>query len=74
MIPEPEAAAIATLKYLAVNEHVQVGNGVLVCDCGGATVDITTYTIINTQPILEFEELLLVLEGYVAQPTSTDFP
>jgi hypothetical protein len=56
-------AAIATLKYLAVDEQVQVGDGVLVCDCGGGTVDITTYTIIHTKPMLEFEELLVGVGG-----------
>lgn len=59
MVPEPEAAAIATLKYLAGDEQVQPGDGILVCDCGGGMVDITTYTIINTQPMLDFEELLV---------------
>ncbi|KAE9990671.1 hypothetical protein EG327_001066 [Venturia inaequalis] len=63
VISEPEAAAIATLKYLAVDEQVHVGNGVLICDCGGGTVDITTYTIINTTPELEFEELLVGVGG-----------
>ena len=29
----------------------------MVCDCGGGTVDITTYSIVGTEPKLEFEEL-----------------
>lgn len=28
----------------------------LVCDCGGGTVDITTYVVFTTKP-LQFEEL-----------------
>ena len=38
MIPEPEAASIATLKSLTHDEgdeQVKKGDGVLVCDCGG---------------------------------------
>ncbi|KAK2875390.1 hypothetical protein FQN49_001639 [Arthroderma sp. PD_2] len=60
MISEPEAAAIAALKehtrYEALSS-VKPGDGVLVCDCGGGTVDITTYRILKTSPILSFEEL-----------------
>jgi len=32
---------------------------VLICDCGGGTVDITTYTIVETSPRLEFEEVVV---------------
>ncbi|KAK0654927.1 hypothetical protein B0T16DRAFT_432585 [Cercophora newfieldiana] len=60
MITEPEAAAIAALKHDlkpgSVNEVV-VGDNILVLDCGGGTVDITTYTIQKTEPIIEFEEI-----------------
>ncbi|KAH2148997.1 hypothetical protein KXW33_004558 [Aspergillus fumigatus] len=35
----------------------QAGDGVLVCDCGGGTVDITTYLILEVYPRLKFEEL-----------------
>lgn len=31
----------------------------MVCDCGGGTVDITTYTVVQTEPTLHFEELLI---------------
>lgn len=63
MVPEPEAAAIATIKYLAEDDNVQPGDGILVCDCGGGTVDITTYTIISIQPMLDLEELLVGTGG-----------
>ncbi|KAI9675985.1 MAG: hypothetical protein M1822_008371 [Bathelium mastoideum] len=61
MIPEPEAASLATLKGLIQNGstlQVKSGDGVLVCDCGGGTVDITTYKILGTVPQLSFEELV----------------
>ena len=29
----------------------------LVCDCGGGTVDITTYNIVDVSPRLEFDEI-----------------
>jgi len=80
MIPEPEAASIATLKSLTHDEgdeQVKKGDGVLVCDCGGkwhplsnsalwdsnkdigGTVDITSYLIRETTPVLKFEELVV---------------
>lgn len=61
MIPEPEAASVATLKGLIQNGstlQVKPGDGVLVCDCGGGTVDITTYKILSAVPQLRFEELV----------------
>ncbi|TLS30837.1 hypothetical protein PpBr36_03535 [Pyricularia pennisetigena] len=61
LIPEPEAAALAALKssLLEVDDLIQVGDHVLICDCGGGTVDITTYNILSTKPTLKLEELLL---------------
>lgn len=38
---------------------------VLVCDCGGGTVDITTYRIQTTSPALRFEELAVGQGGKV---------
>jgi molecular chaperone DnaK (HSP70) len=38
---------------------------VLICDCGGGTVDITTYRIKSTFPVLEFEELAVGQGGKV---------
>lgn len=62
MIPEPEAAAVATLSSLSRGvsgaDQLKAGMGVLVCDCGGGTVDITTYKIKSVKPRLEFEELV----------------
>ncbi|THV49368.1 hypothetical protein BGAL_0198g00060 [Botrytis galanthina] len=65
-IAEPEAAAVATLKELAAPETlnaVQRGDNILVCDCGGGTVDITTYTVTAITPKLTFDELCIGTGG-----------
>ncbi|KAL3421237.1 hsp70 protein [Phlyctema vagabunda] len=65
-IAEPEAAAIATLKrYSGINalNPIKPGDHILICDCGGGTVDITTYTIAQVQPRLEFDELCVGVGG-----------
>jgi hypothetical protein len=33
----------------------------MVCDCGGGTVDITTYSMVEIEPRFEFKELLVGL-------------
>lgn len=61
MITEPEAAAVATLSALSDDERelkVKVDDGILICDCGGGTVDIVTYKVTQLKPILRFEEIL----------------
>uniref|UniRef100_A0A093VJ31 Heat shock 70 kDa protein 12B n=1 Tax=Talaromyces marneffei PM1 TaxID=1077442 RepID=A0A093VJ31_TALMA len=66
MITEPEAAAIAALTRSTtdvVSVPVKAGDGVLVCDCGGGTVDITTYLVTETKPTLAFEELCTGIGG-----------
>ncbi|KAF4634009.1 hypothetical protein G7Y89_g4107 [Cudoniella acicularis] len=65
-IAEPEAAAIATLKRFAdpnALNPVKVNDNILLCDCGGGTVDITTYTITQVQPCLSFDELCIGIGG-----------
>ncbi|KAK7539979.1 hsp70-like protein [Phyllosticta citribraziliensis] len=60
IISEPEAAALMALKpHLSLDslDPIDAGESILVCDCGGGTVDITTYRILSTQPTLSFEEL-----------------
>ncbi|KAF7862485.1 hypothetical protein EAF04_007358 [Stromatinia cepivora] len=66
-ISEPEAAGIATLKELAAPgalnaiqasyQKFKCGDNILICDCGGGTVDISTYKVTSVVPKLEFEEL-----------------
>ncbi|THV47569.1 hypothetical protein BGAL_0302g00120 [Botrytis galanthina] len=65
-IAEPEAAAIATLKEYAKSDSfnpISRYENILICDCGGGTVDITTYTIIQVQPYLIFDELCVGIGG-----------
>ncbi|RDW74281.1 Hsp70 family protein [Aspergillus mulundensis] len=60
LIPEPEAAAIAVLRRATADGLgflVKPDDGVLICDCGGGTVDITTYLVKEVWPTLKFEEL-----------------
>lgn len=55
IISEPEAAAIHTLK--ASNPHgMKVNDTIIVCDAGGGTVDLITYTILEFQPSLRLKE------------------
>lgn len=66
LIREPEAAAIATLHTLsrgASQQQIKPGDSVLICDCGGGTVDITTYRITATEPALTFDELVVGIGG-----------
>ncbi|KXX73243.1 Heat shock protein SSA3 [Madurella mycetomatis] len=66
MIAEPEAAAIAALRKDlrpgSVNA-VKAGDNILIADCGGGTVDITTYTVRKTFPALEFDEICVGTGG-----------
>lgn len=62
LIREPEAAAIATLSATVQgrsDSQVKVGDSVLVADCGGGTVDTTSYEITSISPTLEFKELIV---------------
>ncbi|KAJ6155810.1 hypothetical protein N7470_006376 [Penicillium chermesinum] len=65
MITEPEAAALATFSSFSNNlAHVmKAGESVLICDCGGGTVDIVTYLITQVQPVFKFEEVLIGTGG-----------
>ncbi|XWW96770.1 hypothetical protein V2A60_004750 [Cordyceps javanica] len=65
LISEPEAAAHYTLKssIRRLDTFVQKGNGVMVCDCGGGTVDITTYEIEEVQPLLKLREIAVGVAG-----------
>ncbi|OBT82580.1 hypothetical protein VE02_08680 [Pseudogymnoascus sp. 03VT05] len=65
-IAEPEAAAIATLKKYAepgAFNSIKENENILICDCGGGTVDITTYTITRVRPYLTFDELCVGVGG-----------
>jgi molecular chaperone DnaK (HSP70) len=50
---EPEAAALYTMRTLrgtAQNEQLAVGDGFIVCDMGGGTVDLISYRVKSLQP------------------------
>ncbi len=55
MISEPEAAAMYALD--AMDPHnLKVGDTFVVCDAGGGTVDLVTYTVSALKPILKLKE------------------
>ncbi|KAK6821093.1 hypothetical protein PG987_015493 [Apiospora arundinis] len=57
LISEPEAAAIAVL-YSDVDDcpDVAVGSKFIVGDCGGGTVDLISYEVVNTRRELKVKE------------------
>ncbi|CAG5141087.1 uncharacterized protein ALTATR162_LOCUS861 [Alternaria atra] len=53
MTTEPEAAAIYTIKSLrgtTQNANFAVGDGFIVCDMGGGTVDLISYRVAGVEP------------------------
>ncbi len=55
LISEPEAAAIYALHGL--DPHgLELGDSFVVCDAGGGTVDLISYTVSKLKPILEVQE------------------
>ncbi|RHZ65659.1 Hsp70 family protein [Aspergillus thermomutatus] len=66
MLCEPEAAALATFKTIppyGPGIQIKPGDGVLICDCGGGTVDVTSYLISEVSPHLSFHELTSAVGG-----------
>ncbi|KAL9099462.1 MAG: hypothetical protein Q9163_005040 [Psora crenata] len=55
MVSEPEAAAIYTLADMDIL-HLKIGDTFVVCDAGGGTVDLITYTITQLHPTLKLTE------------------
>ncbi|MCJ1476627.1 hypothetical protein MMC13_005295 [Lambiella insularis] len=55
MITEPEAAATYALDVLPPND-LQVGSTFVLCDAGGGTVDLISYTIMALKPLLKVKE------------------
>jgi molecular chaperone DnaK (HSP70) len=56
LVSEPEAAAIYTLHDSDPN-GISAGDTIVVVDAGGGTVDLISYTILSTKPILEVQEV-----------------
>ncbi|KAL9130078.1 MAG: hypothetical protein Q9217_001637 [Psora testacea] len=55
IISEPEAAAIYALH--AMDPHsIQIGDTFVLCDAGGGTVDLISYTVSELKPILKVQE------------------
>ena len=55
LITEPEAAAIHTIQSLrggVQDEQLTIGDGFIVCDMGGGTVDLISYRIAELEPTL----------------------
>ncbi|KAH6606450.1 actin-like ATPase domain-containing protein [Trichoderma cornu-damae] len=65
LISEPEAAAQLALKSSLhrLEDFVKPQTGVMVCDCGGGTVDITTYEVEETNPVLKLREIAVGVAG-----------
>jgi molecular chaperone DnaK (HSP70) len=55
IISEPEAAAMYALDIMDPH-NVQVGNTFVLCDAGGGTVDLISYTVTALKPVLELTE------------------
>ena len=55
MISEPEAAAIYALADMDILD-LAIGDTFVVCDAGGGTVDLITYTIAALHPTLKVTE------------------
>ena len=55
IISEPEAAAVYALDVL--DPHIiEVGDTFVLCDAGGGTVDLISYTVTTLKPQLEIIE------------------
>jgi molecular chaperone DnaK (HSP70) len=55
IISEPEAAAIYALHVMDPHS-IKVGDTFVLCDAGGGTVDLISYTVSTLKPILEVDE------------------
>ncbi|PLB52486.1 actin-like ATPase domain-containing protein [Aspergillus steynii IBT 23096] len=61
ILREPEVVMAKVLTYRAhlptQSVLVQAGDGVVVCDIGGGTVDITSYNISSVRPRISYDQL-----------------
>ncbi|CAK7222239.1 hypothetical protein SBRCBS47491_004798 [Sporothrix bragantina] len=55
LVEEPEAAALATLLDRREYPEMGVGETFMVVDCGGGTIDIISYKIVQTSPFVIHE-------------------
>ncbi|KAI1128576.1 actin-like ATPase domain-containing protein [Nemania abortiva] len=56
IITEPEAAGIYALNHMAQEINLTVGDTFVICDAGGGTVDLISYTITSLKPVTRLEE------------------
>ncbi len=52
LVEEPQAAALTTLLEQREYPDMEVGETFMVVDCGGGTVDIISYKVMNTTPFV----------------------
>ncbi|KAK0624001.1 hypothetical protein B0T14DRAFT_517383 [Immersiella caudata] len=52
LVEEPEAAAVSTLFDRQGYPEIEIGESFIVCDCGGGTIDITSYTVTSVSPFI----------------------
>ncbi|KAI5842032.1 hypothetical protein BZA05DRAFT_464152 [Tricharina praecox] len=55
LLSEPEAAAIYSIK-IQESAAIRVGDRIVVCDAGGGTVDLVSYSITSLHPVLRVSE------------------
>ncbi|KAJ7207971.1 hypothetical protein GGX14DRAFT_634634, partial [Mycena pura] len=55
-VTEAEAAFLYTAYSGNIEDWLVKGSHLIVCDCGGGTVDITGYKVISANPTLKLEE------------------
>ena len=55
MISEPEAAAVHAL-HVSTSNDLKVGDTIILCDAGGGTCDLISYTVLALKPTLNVTE------------------
>ncbi|KAK6501049.1 hypothetical protein TWF506_003804 [Arthrobotrys conoides] len=63
LILEPEAGALASVSSLGRSRAVKPGDSIVICDCGGGTVDLTAYIIEALKPKLSLRESCPAIGG-----------
>ncbi|KAI9777720.1 MAG: hypothetical protein M1839_008639 [Geoglossum umbratile] len=51
IVPEPEAAALATFSDFRYESNIKCGDIYVICDAGGGTVDLISYEVRNVHPM-----------------------
>ncbi|KAK1763089.1 actin-like ATPase domain-containing protein [Phialemonium atrogriseum] len=50
-VTEADAAAFTLLRQAAADDDLNAGDTVMICDCGGGTVDVAVYMVSSISPI-----------------------